>query len=116
MIQSCLEKRTNNKVPEVLEVLKSLLCFYAWLNQSYYWETSNPARVAKEMAKHQDSICNFMDMCKTSIPLKVEGKEEKKKKQKSKTCKAVFPIKQEEQKSHSDAWKFPKFNVNYYTL
>ncbi len=76
MIQSCLEKKSNNQVPEVLEVLESLLCFDAWLNQSHYWETSNPARVAKEMAKHQDSIRNFMDMCKTSIPLKVEGKEE----------------------------------------
>ena len=34
----------------------------------------------KQMAKQQDSICNFMDMYKTSIPLKVEGKEEEKKK------------------------------------
>ena len=116
MIQSCLEKKSNNKVPEVLEVLESLLCFDAWLNQSHYWETSNPARVAKEMAKHQDSIRNFMDMCKTSIPLKVEGKEEEKKKkgpmkkQKSQTFEAVTPIKQEGQKSHTDAWKFPKFH------
>jgi hypothetical protein len=79
MIQSCLEKRTNNKVAEVLEVLKSsLLCFDAWLTQSHYWETSNPAGVAKIMVKHQDSIRNFMDMCKTSIPLKVEGKEDEK--------------------------------------
>jgi hypothetical protein len=62
MIQSCPEKRTNKKVPEVLEVLESLLCFDAWLNQSHYWETSNPAHVAKKTAKHQDSICNFMDM------------------------------------------------------
>ena len=76
MIQSCLEKRTNNKVAEVLEVFKSLLCFDAWLTQSHYWETSNPARVAKIMAKHQESIRNFMDMCETSIPLKLEGKED----------------------------------------
>jgi hypothetical protein len=52
MIQSYLEKRTNKKVPVVLEGLESLLCFDAWLN---HWETSNPARVAMEMAKHQDS-------------------------------------------------------------
>jgi hypothetical protein len=50
MIQSCLEKRTNNKVPEVLEVLESLLCFDAWLSQSHHWVVSNLARVAKEMA------------------------------------------------------------------
>jgi hypothetical protein len=62
MIQSCLEKRINKKVPEVLKVLKSLLCFDAWLNQSLYWETSNPACNAKLMAKHQDSIRIFMDM------------------------------------------------------
>jgi hypothetical protein len=80
MIQSCLKERTNNKVPEVLEVLESLLCFDAWLNQSHYWETSNPAHFAKIMAKHQDSIRNFMNMCKASIPIRVEGKEEKKKK------------------------------------
>ena len=80
MIQTCLEKRTNKKVPEVLEVLESLLCFDAWLNQSHYWETTNPAHVANEMKKHQDSIRNFMDMCKQSIPLKVEGKEDDKKK------------------------------------
>ncbi len=49
-IQSCLEKRTNKKVLKVLEVLKSLLCFDAWLNQSHYWETSNPACIVKEMA------------------------------------------------------------------
>jgi hypothetical protein len=46
MIQSCLEKRNYKKVPEVLEVLKCLLCFDAWLSQSHYWETSNPAHVA----------------------------------------------------------------------
>jgi hypothetical protein len=103
-------ERTNRKVPEVLEVLKYLLCFDAWLNQSHYWETSNPACVGKEMAKHQDSICNFMDMRKSSIPLKVEGKEEEKKKkgpmkkkQKSKMCEALNPNKQEGQKSHTDA-------------
>jgi hypothetical protein len=70
MIQSCLEKRTKNKVPEVLEVLESLLCFDACLNQSHYWETSYPARVATILAKHQDFICNFMDICKISISLK----------------------------------------------
>ena len=32
------------------------------------------------MAKYQDSIRNFMDMCIASIPLKVEEKEEEKKK------------------------------------
>ena len=52
MIQSYLEKRTNKKVPVGLEGLESLLCFDAWLN---HWETSNPARVAMEMAKYQDS-------------------------------------------------------------
>jgi hypothetical protein len=58
-----------------------------------------------------------MDVCKTSIPLKVEGKEEEKKKkgpmkkkQKRETCEAVIPIKQEGQKSNTDAWKFPKFH------
>ncbi len=52
MIQSCLEKRTSKKVSEVLEVLKSLLCFDAWLNQSHFWEISNPSHVAKVMANH----------------------------------------------------------------
>jgi hypothetical protein len=58
-----------------------------------------------------------MDMWKTSTPLKVEGKEEEKekkgpmkKKQKIQTCEAMIPIKQEGQKSHTDAWKFPKFH------
>jgi hypothetical protein len=117
MIQSCLEKRTNKKVPEVLEVLESLLCFDAWLNQSHYWETSDPAHVAKEMKKHQDSIRNFMDMCKASIPLKVEGKKEDKKKKGSmkkgkkkekEMCEVSIPIKKEGKKNN--AWKFPKFH------
>ena len=108
MIQSCLEKRTNKKVPEVLEVLESLLCFDAWLNQSYFWETTNPAHIAKEMKKHQDSIRNFMDMCKQSIPLKVEGKDEDKKKGKKK---GTIIKKEEGQKSNAeDSWKFPKFH------
>jgi hypothetical protein len=107
MIQSCLEKRTNKKVPEVLEVLESLLCFDAWLNQSHYWQTTNPAHVANEMKKHQDSIRNFMDMCKQSIPLKVEGKEDDKKKGKKKGT----TMRKEGQKSNAeDAWKFPKFH------
>ena len=58
MIQTCLEKRTNKKVPEVLEVLESLLCFDAWLHQSHYWETTNPAHVANEMKKHQVKMLN----------------------------------------------------------
>jgi hypothetical protein len=33
-----------------------------------------------------------------------------KKKQTRETCEAVIPIKQEGQKSHTDAWKFPKFH------
>ena len=132
MIQSCLEKRTNKKVPEVLEVLESLLCFDAWLNQSHYWETSNPTHVARIMAKHQDSIRNFMDICKKSIPLKMEGKDDEekdgKKKQPSKmngphegTTKkkgnnekhgTSNPIKIEgrNNNNHADAWKFPKFH------
>jgi hypothetical protein len=57
-------------VPVVLEVLKECLhCFDAWLNQSHLWGTSDPVHVAKEMVKHQDSIRNFMDTCKWSIPL-----------------------------------------------
>ena len=36
------------------------------------------------MGKHQNSIRNFMDMCETSIPLKVEGKEEGKEEEKKK--------------------------------
>ncbi len=74
------QERTNKKVLlEVLEVLESLLCFDTWLNQSHYWETSNPTHVARIMAKHQDSICYFMDICKKSIPFKMEGKDEEEK-------------------------------------
>jgi hypothetical protein len=47
----------------------------------------------------------------------VEGKEEEKKKKgfikkkhKSETYEAVIPVKQEGQKSHTDAWKFPKLH------
>ena len=76
MIQQCLEKKSSTKVPQVLEVLESLLCFDAWLNQSHYWETHNAIEVAKVMNKCQDSVRNFMDMCKVSIPLKVDQEEE----------------------------------------
>ncbi len=49
-----------------------------------------------------------MDMCKQSIPLKVEGKEDDKKKEKKGTI-----IRKEGQKSNAkDAWKFP----NCYTF
>lgn len=81
IIQSCLDKRTKKKVPEVLQVFESLLCFDAWLNKSEYWSTSNPHHVAQEMAGAQASIRKFMEMCKSSIPIKKEN-----------------------------AWKFPKFH------
>ncbi len=132
MIQLCLEKRTKKKVPEVLEVLESLLCFDAWLNQSHYWETSNPTHVARIMAKHQDSIRNFMDICKKSIPLKMEGKDEeekdgkkrrpskrnghhegtRKKKGNNEKHGTSNPIEIEGQNNnnHANAWKFPKFH------
>lgn len=117
MIQACLEKRSNTKVPEVLEVLESLLCFDAWLNQSHFWETSDPRHVAKVMKRHQDSIRNFMDMCKKSIPLKVEGKEDNKKKGRKEKkgqkerCEASISMKKEGEPNDPEAaWKFPKFH------
>lgn len=80
MIQGCLEKKTTNKVPEVLEVLECILCFDAWLNQSQFWETCLPPHELKNvMGRCQASIQQFMDMCKAYIPLKVEKKSKKKK-------------------------------------
>ncbi len=123
----------------MLEVLESLLCFDAWLNQSHYWETSNPTHVARIMAKHQDSIRNFMDICKKSIPLKMEGKDEEEKMvRKSDQVKRMDlmrepqrskkgnnekhgtsnPIKIEGQNNnnHADVWKFPKFHELLYIV
>jgi Plavaka transposase len=72
IIQSCLSTRTNKKVPEVLQVFESILCFDAWLNKSHYWETSDPESVAQEMAATKSSIRKFMEMCKEHIPIEKE--------------------------------------------
>jgi Plavaka transposase len=72
IIQSCLSTRTNKKVPEVLQVFESILCFDAWLNKSHYWATSDPEYVAQEMAATQSSIRKFMEMCKDNIPIEKE--------------------------------------------
>lgn len=73
IIQSCLSRRTNKKVPEVLQVFESILCFDAWLNKTEYWETSNPQSVVREMAATQSSIRKFMEMCKEHIPIEKEN-------------------------------------------
>ena len=39
-------------VPVVLEVLKCLFCFDAWISKSHLWGTSDPVHIAKEMVKH----------------------------------------------------------------
>ncbi len=81
IIQSCLDKQTNSKVPEMLQVFESLLCFDVWLNLSHYWDTSNPENVAQETTSTQASIWKFMMMCKDSISIDKEN-----------------------------AWKYPKFH------
>ncbi len=48
IIQSCLDKQTNSKVPEVLQVFESLLCFDVWLNKSPYWDNPYPDHVAQD--------------------------------------------------------------------
>jgi hypothetical protein len=68
MIQSCLKKRTNKKVPEVLEVLESLLCFDARLNQSHHWETSNPTHVARIMPNTRIPFVTLWIYVKSPFP------------------------------------------------
>ena len=84
MIQSCLEKRTNKK----------------YLNHSFVLMPGSirvifgkrpTQHMCKDNGKHQDSNRNFMDMCKRSIPLKMEGKEEE-----EKNCKKKGPSKRME--------------------
>jgi hypothetical protein len=73
IIQSCLDKQTNSKVPEVLQVFESLLCFDAWLNMSQYWDTFHPEHVAQERRSTKASVWKFMMMCKESIPIDKEN-------------------------------------------
>ena len=83
IIQECLDKGTNDKVPKVLEVLESILTFDAWMNQTSFWDLSNPVHVAQQMALHKRAIRKFMEMCTTHIPIKSQDE---------------------------NAWKFPKFH------
>jgi hypothetical protein len=87
IIQLCLDKETKSKVPEMLQLFESLLCFDGWLNKIHYWDTSNPEHVAQETRSTHASIPKFMMMCKESIQIDKEN-----------------------------AWKYPKFHELFHIL
>ena len=73
IIQSCLDKRTNTKVPEVLEVFESLLCFDAWLNKTHYWDTSKRhciSFISSPSQQHKmlpTSICHMTSLTSSAM-------------------------------------------------